>query len=283
MRGARIDIRVLLLVAVRIAVCAVFLLPVLWMVLISLQPAGTGLAAGPAELLRGRAFENYTVAIERMGDFPRLFANTMFITVCCVIGQMFVASAAGYAFACMRFRGRDALFLVVMATMMLPDQVTAIPRFLEFRELGLVDTFWPLILPMVFGGAPFWPPFFIFLFRQYYKSLPGELVEAARVDGCGHVVIWWRVMLPLSRPMLATVAVFTYLAVWNDLWTPLIYIMSNENQTLTLALAGFNRTYNTAVEHMMAATTVVLLPCVLVYTVAQGIFSRGIRTSALKS
>ena len=162
--------------------------------------------------------------------------------------------------------------------MMLPEQVSAIPRFLLFRSLGLVDTYYPLVLPTILGGAPF----FIFLFRQYFLSLPEELTEAARMDGCSPFGIYWRVFLPLARPMLATVGVFTFLATWNDFWSPLIYLMSPEKRTLTLALAGFNQTYNTSVELMMAAAAVVLAPCVLVYFVAQRLFLRGVATAASK-
>jgi multiple sugar transport system permease protein len=255
-----------------------FAMPVLFMLEVSLHPEGEGLSRPARALIHDPHFENYAEALRRMGDFPRLFANTVLVTILSIAGQLITCSLAGYAFARIRFRGRDALFVLVLATMLLPDQVTAIPRFLLFRVLGAVDTFYPLTLPSILGGAPF----FIFLFRQYFLSLPYELTEAARVDGCGHFRIYWHIMLPLARPMLATVAIFTFLATWNDFWNPLIYILSPENQTLTLALAGFNRTYNTAVEHMMAASAVVLAPCVAVYFLAQRIFMRGVEVAASK-
>lgn len=213
-----------------------------------------------------------------MGDFPRLLANTLILTILCVIGQCLTCSLAGFAFARLRFRGRDALFMAVLATMMLPPQVTTIPQFILFRELGLVDTFQPLILPCVLGGAPF----FIFLFRQAFLGLPRELDDAARMDGCGWFRTYAFVALPLVRPMLATVALFTFLATWNDFWAPLIYLSSPENRTLALALAAFNRSFNVAVEHMMAAAGVVLLPCVIVYFLFQGLFVRGISVAASK-
>jgi multiple sugar transport system permease protein len=268
-------------IARRIAVALaalVFAFPLLVMLAVSLQTAGSGLSASGPDLAHGLHFENYAHALERMGGFPRLFLNTVLITVLSIAGQLFTCSLAGYAFARIDFRGRDALFVLVLGTMMLPDQVTAIPRFLLFRVLGLVDTYYPLVLPTVLGGAPL----FIFLFRQYFLSLPEELVEAARVDGCSHLQIWRRIMLPLARPILVTVAIFTFLATWNDFWSPLIYIPSPENRTLTLALASFNRTYDTAVEWMMAASTVVLVPCVIVYFVAQRLFLRGVRVAASK-
>jgi len=264
--------------AVQIATGALFAVPLVFMLVVSLHPEGEGLGARPLVPPARPQFENYARALERMGDFSRLLFNTTLITVLSIVGQLFVCSLAGYVFARVRFRGRDGLFLLVLATMMLPEQATAIPRFLLFRALGLVDTFYPLVLPTVLGGAPF----FIFLFRQYFLALPAELTEAARVDGCSPWQAWWRIFLPLARPMLVTVAIFTFLATWNDFWAPLIYLLSPDNQTLALALASFNRTYNTAVEHMMAAAGVVLFPCVLVYFLAQRVFFQGVQVAASK-
>ncbi len=256
----------------------VFAVPLLFMVSVSLHPEGKGLGGSVTDLASDAQFENYAAALRQMGDFPRLLVNTVLITVLSILGQLFTCSLAGFAFARLRFRGRDALFLLVLATMMLPDQVTAIPRFLLFRILGVVDTYYPLVLPTVLGGAPF----FIFLFRQYFLALPKELDEAARIDGCSPFQSYWRVFLPLARPMLVTVAIFTFLATWNDFWNPLIYILSPEKRTLTLALAEFNRTYNTAVEHMMAASGVILFPCILIYFMAQKVFMRGVQVAASK-
>ncbi len=264
--------------ALLLATGLLFAFPFAFMVSVSLQAAGTGLGAAALEVPVPAHWENYRVALERMGDFPRLLANTALITVLSIAGQLCTCSLAGYAFARLEFRGRDALFVCVMATMMLPDQVTAIPRFLLFRMLGLVDTYYPLVLPTVLGGAPF----FIVLFRQYFLALPEELTAAARVDGAGPWRAYLHVFLPLARPMLVTVGLFTFLATWNDFWAPLIYVLSPEKYTLTLALAGFNRTYNTAVEHMLAAAGVVLFPCVLVYFLAQRAFLRGVEVAASK-
>jgi multiple sugar transport system permease protein len=261
-----------------LAIALLFAWPLLFLLKVSLAEEGQGLAASTGSVLADPRFENYADALARMGDFPRLVGNTLLITILAIAGQCVCCSLAGYAFARLRFRGRDVLFLAVLATMMLPEQVTSMPRYLLFRSLGMVDTYYPLVLPTVLGGAPF----FVFLFRQYFLSLPAELDEAARMDGCNPWQAWWRIFLPLARPMLATVAIFTFLATWNDFWSPLLYIVSPEKRTLTLALAGFNRTYNTAVEHMMAASGVVLFPCVLVYFLAQRIFLRGVRVAASK-
>jgi len=261
-----------------LVVSAVWVLPVTWMVSVALFEEGRGLESPPLESLGDPHPENFARAMDRMGDFPRLLLNTSVITVLSIAGQLICCSLAGFAFACLRFRGRDLLFVLVLATMMLPPQVTTVPQFLLFRGLGLVDTFAPLVLPTVLGGAPF----FIFLCRQAFLGLPRDLLEAARMDGAGWLRTWWRVMLPCVKPMAATVAIFTFLATWNDFWAPLVYLLSQENQTLSLALASFNQTYNTAVELMMAAASIVLAPCVVVYFVFQRIFIRGVSLAASK-
>lgn len=262
--------------AALVAAAALFALPLLFVLTVSLQREGTGLGplAAPEEL----HWVNYRVALERMGGFPRFLANTVLITVVAVLGQCFTCSLAGFALARLSFRGRELCFAAVLAAMMLPEQLAALPRFLLFRALGLVDTFWPLVLPTVLGGAPF----FVFLFRQYFRTLPAELGEAARIDGCTPWQAYRRVFLPLARPMLATVALVTFLATWNDFWAPLLYLLSPENRTLTLALASFQRTYDTAVEHLMAASAVLLAPCLLVTFLAQRLFLRGMRVAASK-
>jgi len=271
--------RLLLLV-----LAAAFLLPLLWMLAVALQPDGTALTRSPWSFPDGAAVENFRLAAERMGGqaglrgFGRLVWNTSVLTVLSIAGQLFCCSLAGFAFACLRFRGRDALFLLVLATMMLPPQVLAVPQFLLYRELGLVDTWGPLLLPTVLGGAPF----FIFLFRQAFLSLPPDLLEAARLDGCGFFAQYRRVALPLVRPVTGAVALFTFLATWNDFWAPLIYLNSEEKQTLTLALAAFQQSYRVAVEWLMAGTSLVLAPCLLVYFLAQGIFLRGVRLRSAK-
>lgn len=255
-----------------------FLVPLVYMLSVSLHAEGRGLGGSWSSAASDPHWENYPAALARMGDWTQLIANTLLVTVLCVAGQLFTCSLAGYAFARIEFRGRDALFAAVLATLMIPEQATAIPRFLLFRAFGAIDTFVPLVLPSILGGAPF----FVFLFRQYFLALGPELGEAARVDGCSHLRAWWSVFLPLARPMLVTVGIFTFLGAWNDLWTPLIYLVSPQKSTLTLALASFNRSYDTAVELMMAASGIVLAPCLIVYFLLQRLFLRGIEVAAAK-
>lgn len=262
-----------------VALAVLFGAPLATMAILSLQAEGTGLVRGPFAALRDPQFENYTEALARMGDVKRLAWNTFCITVISIAGQVFVCSFAGFALARLRFRGKRVLFALVLGSMMIPEHVAAVPRFLLFRSLGLVDTWYPLLLPTVLGGAPF----FVFLFRQAFASLGDELMEASRIDGASPLRAYWTVFMPLVRPMTATVAIFTFLATWNDFWNPLLYLMSPENQTLTLALAGFSRTYSTSIEHLMAASTVVLAPCLVVYFGAQSLFLRGANVAANKA
>jgi len=258
-----------------LVICAVvFITPFVWMVETSLN------LGGPAPGAQGQVgvLGNYSLAVDRMGDFTRLVVNTSFLTITSIVFQILTCSLAGYAFARLRFRGRDILFILVLATMMLPMQVTVIPQFVLFQSLGWVDTYLPILAPALLGGNPF----FIFLFRQFFLTIPKEIVEVARLDGCGTLGIYWRIMLPLARPAVGAVAIFTFLMVWNDLWWPLIYLNSPEKATLTLALAGFARSFRVAVDLLMAAAVMVVIPCIAVYFAAQKYFIRGIHLTGGK-
>lgn len=259
------------------ALAVAFVAPLAWMVAVSLQPPGRGLVNGFA-FPDGVHPENYLAALRTMEGFPRMLLNTVFVTVLSVAGQVFCCGLAGYALAVLRFPGRDALFLLVLATMMLPPQVLAVPQFMEWRALGAVDTFWPLVLPTWLGGAPF----FVFLFRQFFLTVPRSLVDAARLDGCGHLAVFTRVLLPLARPAVGAVAVFTFLAAWNDYWAPLLYLNRAEHQTLTLGLAAFTQMTRVEVELLLAATSIVLAPCLIVFFLAQRWFLQGVRLQAGK-
>lgn len=210
---------------------------------------------------------NYPAALNEMGFWPAL-SNTVVITVLCVIGQVVSSSLVGFGFARYRFRGRNTTFAVMLATMMLPAQVTMIPVFLIFRQLGWIDTFLPLIVPNLFGA-----PFFIFMFRQFFQQVPEELLEAARIDGASALTIYWRLMLPLSTPVIAIVAIYTFMFTWNDFMAPLIYLNSPENRTLALALNSFNGQYGVQYRNLlMAASFVTMLPCILLFFAAQRFF-----------
>ena len=225
-------------------------------------------------------WQNYPRALapDRMDFFPAL-ANTVVITTLSMIGQVISCSLVGYGFARFRFRGRSLLFMVMLSTMMLPAQVTMIPVFVLFRMLGMIDTFWPLVIPMWLAS-----PFFVFMFRQFFAQIPEELVEAARIDGASNWTIYWRLMMPLCGPVIAIVLIYTFLAAWNDFLAPLIYLNSPGNRTLTLALNAFRGQYGNSDAHlMMAAAVVCMLPCVVLFFAAQKYFVESVATSGLKS
>ncbi len=267
---------------------AVMAFPFYWMAATSLSTRAQAGASGSAAtfnwLPTDPQFQNYPTALRKIGSRPWLgfvdaLANTIVITALCVVGQVVSCSLVGYAFARLRFRGRGPLFLLMIATMMLPAQVTMIPMFLLFRTFGWVDTILPLVVPAFFGT-----PFFIFMFRQFFAQIPEALVEAARIDGCGHLGIWWRIMLPLCRPVIAITAVFTFIATWNDFLGPLIYLQSESQMTLAVALNSFQNQYGdfSDMNLLMAASIVTMLPCILLFVVAQRQFVGGLALGAVK-
>ncbi|WP_428390012.1 carbohydrate ABC transporter permease [Mucisphaera sp.] len=248
------------------------LIPFFWMVSNSLKTDQEISEIGKV-LPSDPQWGNYADSLELMGmdvgawAFPAL-SNTVVITVLSVVGAVFSSSLVGFGFARFRFRGRDPLFMLMLATMMLPPQVTMIPVFLLFRQMGWIDTMLPLVVPMFFGQ-----PFFIFMFRQFFSQLPEELLEAARIDGASPFGIYWRIMLPLSWPVIAIVAIYTFMFAWNDFMNPLIYLNSPENRTLALELNSFNGQYGVQNrELLMAASCVTMLPCVLLFFAAQRYF-----------
>jgi multiple sugar transport system permease protein len=219
-----------------------------------------------------------------MGSIPwdgflNALANSIVVTTLVVAGTVLSSSLVGFAFARLRFRGRGGLFTLMLATMMLPAQVTIIPLFLLFRALGWIDTIWPLVVPAFFGSA-----FFIFMYRQFIAQIPESLLEAARVDGHGPLGIWWHIVLPMARPVTAICVVFTFIWVWNDFMGPLIYLHSDEQATLAIALNSFRNQYGGLedVHLLMAASLVTMLPCILLFAAAQRHFIEGLACGAVK-
>jgi len=211
--------------------------------------------------------------------FADSLANSVVITICTIIGQVLSCSLVGYAFARLRFRGSRTAFTLMLSTMMLPAQVTMIPVFLLFRSLGWVDTMLPLIIPSFFGSA-----FFIFLFRQFYSQIPQDLLDAGKIDGAGNIKIWWSILLPMTKPVIAITAIFTFLGSWNDFMGPLIYLNSTDNFTLAVALNSFKIQFGnpTQVHLLMAASLVTVIPCVLLFFFAQRYFIQGLNVGAIK-
>lgn len=255
-----------------------FLMPFIWMLSTSIKEPGEVFIYPPKWIPDNPRWENYRDVIVEW-PFLQYLWNTVWVTALTITGSLFSCSLAGYSFARLRWRGRDTFFLLSLATLMLPVQVTMIPTFTLFVYLGWIDTLLPLYVPAFFGNA-----FFIFLFRQFFRGLPSALEDAARIDGCGFLGTFRHIALPLSRPALITVTIFSFMGAWNDFMGPLIYVSSESKRTLALALSFYqNYFYGGVYLHtLMAASALVLLPCVIVFFVFQTYFIQGMVMSGLK-
>ena len=251
-------------------------LPLLWLLSTSLKERGHEFLVPPELIPNPILWQNYPTAMTAL-PFHLYFANTMIVVIMSELGTLLTASMAAYAFARLRFPGRDFLFVLVISSLMLPNVVTLIPKFVIFRILGWVNTLLPLWVPFWFGGGAF----NIFLLRQYAMTMPHDLDEAARIDGANNWQIYFRVILPLLGPALATVAIFTFINGWNDFLEPLIYLHDESKRTLALGLLGFQDLYATEWNLMMAASAVLVVPIVVVFLVAQRYFIRGISLTGL--
>ncbi|WP_280387936.1 carbohydrate ABC transporter permease [Nocardia wallacei] len=256
---------------IAIAWCAVG--PILWALGASLKPEGT--VSDPNPIPSDPQWSNYG---EVFGLLPlgRMLLNTAVYAGLITAGQVFFCSLAGYAFARLRFPGRELLFLAYLTTLMVPLTVTVIPQFILMRTFGWVDTPWAMIVPGLFGSA-----FGTYLMRQFFRTLPAELEEAAILDGCSTWQVYWRVLLPHARPAVMVLAVLTWITVWNDFLWPLVMIQRNEIATVTLGLVRLQGQYHTQWPLLMAAAVTVLVPLLLVYAFAQKSFVRGIAQSGL--
>jgi ABC-type glycerol-3-phosphate transport system permease component len=262
--------------ALLLVAAALFLIPFLWMVSSALKPNYQIFAVPPEWIPNPPRWENFTEALTIL-PFGRYTLNTLVITVLTIIGHVLSCSVVAYGFARLRARFRDALFVVVLATMMLPYPATMVPLYILFKNLGWVNSILPLVVPAFFGSA-----FYIFLLRQFFMTVPVEIEEAARIDGANVLQIIFRVILPLSFPALATVSIFTFQAAWNDFLPPLIYLQNQQLYTITLGLNLFRTTYTTNWAYLMAASLVTMLPVVLVFLLAQKAFIEGITLTGLK-
>ena len=222
-------------------------------------------------------FGNYPEAISKMNLRLQLI-NTLVIVLWCMLGTTLSSAIVGYTFARGRFAGRTKLFIVVIATMMLPSQVTMIPTFILFKNLGWMDTYFPFIIPSFLGNA-----FFIFLFRQYFLTIPSDLEDAARIDGCGHFGTFWHIMLPMAKPIVITVIVFTFMGAWNDFMGPLIYLNTETNYTLAIGLDMFRGQYGSMQPNLvMAASAMMMLPVLVIFFLAQNAFMKGVVVTGVK-
>jgi multiple sugar transport system permease protein len=264
--------------------CVVLMVPFFWMVSTSLKPE-TEAYRIPAQWLPSRlVWSNYYDAVFTYFNFVRYGLNTLTITVGVLAGRLLSASLVAFGFARVRFFGRDALFVLVLSTLMVPHQVTLIPLYILFNGIGWLNTYLPLIVPAWFGGGAF----FIFLLRQFMMGISPELDDAARIDGCGWLGIYGRILLPLIKPALAAVAIFSFLGTWNDFFGPMIILRDTSLFTLAIGLqvyssAGLAGTGSMPViAVVMAGATIVMLPPLLLFFFSQRYFIQGVVFTGLK-
>lgn len=256
---------------------ALFIIPLIWMISTSLKSLESVFA--PNWIPNPIVWQNYADATSVI-PFGRLFFNTVQVTVLSTIGAVLSSSLVAYAFARLKWPGRDLWFGIVLATMMLPGIVTMIPVYILWAKLGFVNTFVPLIAPAYFGGGAF----AIFLLRQFYRRIPMELSEAAKIDGASELRIWWQIIMPLAQPALATITIFAFNGAWQDYMGPLLYLHSEEMYTLQLGLTAFKASGGgiPAWNLMMAASLIVMVPVLLAFFLGQRFFVEGVTMTGLK-
>lgn len=253
----------------------VSLAPLLWMVSVSFMPAGEASRFPPPLLPSGATLANYRELFARTG-MAHNFANSLIVSGAITLGSLLINTMAGYAFAKLRFTGRDRIFQWLLAALVIPAQVAMLPLFLLMKQLGLVNSFGGVIVPAlatVFG---------IFLVRQYARSIPDELLEAARIDGASELRIFFQVVLPMLKPVLVTLAIFTFMAAWNDFMWPLIVLTDQAHYTLPVALASLSREHIMDVEMMMAGAVITVLPVLLLFLLLQRYYLQGLLLGSVK-
>jgi multiple sugar transport system permease protein len=254
----------------------VALAPLLWMLSVSFMPAGAASHFPPPLLPAQFTLANYHELFERIG-IGRYLLNSVVIAGAATLLSLLINTMAGYAFAKLDFRGRDRLFAVLLAALVIPAQVTMLPLFLMMKQLHLVNTYGGVVVPAlasVFG---------IFLVRQYARSIPDELMEAARIDGAGELRIFFQIVLPMLKPVLVTLAIFTFLNAWNDFMWPLIVLTDASNYTLPVALASLSREHIQDVEMMMAGAVITVLPVLALFLLLQRYYIQGLLLGSVKA
>lgn len=253
------------------------LFPLVWMFRSSLMTSEEIFAIPIVWIPPHPRFANFGEALTAI-PFLRYFGNTVYIVGLNMVGNIFAASFCAFGFSRIKFPGRNFFFSLVLSTMMIPGTVLLIPQFFTWKLVGAYDTYWPLIAPAFFLNA-----FFIFLFRQFFSGIPIDYDEAAFIDGASYLTIYRKVVMPMSRPAIATVGVFTFMWSWNDFFGPLIYLQDMNKYTLALGLMSFRSQYRSEWHYLMAVATVITLPMIVLYFLAQRYFVQGITFSGLKS
>lgn len=283
--GARVHLgsrwlgRTLAAVAIHLALIAGLILvfcPVAWALSTSLKAPGDIFLFPPTWIPVPLHWENYVEAMTSV-PFGRYFLNTTIITGFDILGKTISCSLVAFAFSRLRWWGRDVLFVVMLSTLMLPQQITLIPQFIIYKQLGWLDTFLPLIVPNFFGG-----PFFVFLLRQFFLSIPTDLDDAARIDGASSFRVFRSIILPMSKPALMMVAILVFNFTWNDFLGPLIYLHSPNNYTISLGLQAFQTQAGPEWHLIMAASLVAMLPVLVLFFLGQRYFIQGVVFSGVK-
>jgi len=262
--------------ALMFSLVVAFAMPLIWMLSTSLKPESEVVRLPPKWIPNPFLWSNYP-DMWRSSPFGAFYRNSTKIATFNVCGVLFFSSLAGYAFARIKFVGRDILFSILLSTMMIPGAVTLIPLYITFRNIGWIDTHYPLWVPGILASVSS-----IFILRQFFMTIPRELEDAARIDGCTNFGVYWKIVIPQVKPALATVGIFTFLGSWNSFIAPLIFINSLEKQTLPMGLALFQTEFSTSVSLTMAAASAVTAPVLLIYFFAQGYFVQGITLSGIK-
>ncbi|MCL4859108.1 MAG: carbohydrate ABC transporter permease [Caldilineaceae bacterium] len=260
-----------------IALSVLYLLPLYWMISTSLKRTGSEMVIPPQWIPNPIVWSNYVDVFVQV-PLTLYIRNSTIITLTATLLGVLTASLAGYGFARLRFPGRNFFFTLCIASLMLPEIVTLIPEFILFRRIGWVNTFLPLIVPWSLAGSAF----AVFLFRQYCLTIPLELDEAARVDGAGTLRIWWTIIVPLSKAVLATLAILSFIHHWNEFLRPLIYLGRPELRTLAIGLRAFRGEYQLAWNYMMAVALIMLVPILVLFFLAQRQFVQGIVMTGIK-
>jgi len=263
--------------AALIVISIMFIIPFVWLIRSSLMNLSQIFTMPPEWIPNPFQWSNFSKALTIL-PFDTYFVNTLIIVGGVMLGTVVTSTISAFGFSRIKWKGRDVIFGVLMSSMMLPAAVSLIPSFLGWQMLGFYDTFFPLIAPAYFGGGMF----NIFLLRQFYMSIPRDFDEAAVVDGAGYFGIYFKIILPLSRSAVIVVALFTFLGTWNDFMGPLIYLKSENLFTLALGLQMFQGSYTAQWDLLMAASTAVVLPCILVFLIGQRYFLEGITLTGLK-
>jgi len=257
------------------AMLVVVMLPFLWMVGTSLMRSGESLTFPPKFIPDEITFEQYKTLFSKL-NFTRNFLNSLFVALLVTSVSLFINSLAGFAFAKYKFKGNKKIFSLLLATMAIPGQVTMMPVFLMLNKLGLLNTYWGLV---VTGSSSV---FAIFMFRQYLASIPDDIIESARIDGCSDFGIYWRIILPLAKPSLITLSIFTFMGSWNDFLWPLIVMSKESMYTLPVALANLFGEHLIDTELMMAGSVITILPILIIFLLLQKYYISGIMAGSVK-